>query len=135
MSKTLTRRDLLTATLLAVLWSLLDRTLAQATEPDRLVDTYARLDARIGLRVANLGEVYLRRNPAEGSQSRIAELIGGLHGPTLRSALSQSELRMRTALRAAYSRDFEAGCVVYVEGWVVSLTEARLHAWRHLTTG
>jgi len=129
----LTRRRLLAIPLLAALWIPLGRILAQAAEPDRLIDTYASLDARIGLRVANLGETYLNCNPNEVSRLRLAELIMGPHAESLRAALRRGELAMRAALVEVYSRDFEAERVVRVEGWVLSRTEARLHAWRRLT--
>ena len=53
---------------------------------------------------------------------------------SLRPALTRGELAMQAALGEVYRRDFEAERVVRVEGWVVSLTEARLHAWRRLAT-
>src|SRR5262249_51220264 len=133
-SGTMTRRRLLAAPLLVALWSPIGRMLAQAAAPDRLVDTYARLDARIGLRVANLGEAYLRCNPVEASHLRLAGLIGCLHGGSLRPTLARGEQAMQAALSDVYRSDFEAGRVIRVEGWVMSLTEARLHAWRRLAT-
>jgi hypothetical protein len=117
---------------MAVLWIPFGRSLARAAEPDGLADIYSRLDARVGLRVARLGKAYLRRHPAEASRSRLAELIEAADGGSLHSALTQGELAMQTALGEVYKRDFEAERVVRVEGWVLSLTEARLHAWRHL---
>jgi hypothetical protein len=128
----LTRRRLLAIPLLVALCSPLGRILTQAAAPDRLADIYARLDERIGLKVADLGEAFLRHSPAEASQLRLAELIESMHGECLRPALDGGELVMQSALREVYRRDFESGRVICVGGWVVSLTEAWLHAWRHL---
>jgi hypothetical protein len=133
MRESLTRRRLLGALLVAPLWFPLSRTLQRSEHSDRLVNSYASLDAKIGLKVVDLGEAYLCYNPAELSHRRLAELIVGLHGASLWPALTRGEPAMQVALGEVYRSDFDLGRVVCLEGWVVSLTEARLHAWRRLT--
>jgi hypothetical protein len=128
----LTRRRLLGGALFAATCSTLGVRLERAAASDEMVDAYAGLDAKVGLRITGLGEAYLRRNPAERSLSRLAELIQNLHVKSFGAALHGGESAMQAALDKAYRRDFAAGRHVCVEGWVLSLTEARLHAYRHL---
>jgi hypothetical protein len=127
-----TRRRLLGGVLFAGTCSALGVRIERAGGSNKMLDAYAGLDAKVGVQIKGLGEAYLRRNPAERSLSRLAELIQNPHGRLFGNALHGDESVMHAALDTAYRRDFAAGCQVCVEGWVLSLTEARLHAYRHL---
>jgi hypothetical protein len=131
----LTRRRFLILPLIVSVWSSLGRRLVLAGEASTLVNMYAKLDTRVGLRIANLGEGYLQQRPTEASLARLAKLVGGCERGSLRHALHRGELAMRAALQDRYTSDFETKRIVCVDGWVLSVTEARLHAWRHLNRG
>lgn len=126
----LSRRGFLAIPFVAAMWRPLGGMFTRGG--DLLVASYARLDTKTGLRVPNLGCAYLDRNSGEASRVLLTELIGIFHGESLRPALQQGELAMHAALNEVYHPDFEAERVVRVDGWVLSLTEARLHAWRCL---
>ena len=133
MNWVLTRRRLFCGALFVATSTTFGAWLSRAAGADEMVDAYAGLDEKVGLQIAGLGEAYLRRNPAEGSLGRLAELIQNLHVKPFGAALHGGKSAMQGALEMAYRDDFAAGRQVCVEGWVLSLTEARLHAYRYLT--
>jgi hypothetical protein len=85
------------------------------------------LERRDSARV--VGAQYLRIVPAEASPRVLEPLIAErleAFGPTALSIAGDQELRRR--LGAAVLGDFEEGRTVELDGWVLSLTEARLCA-------
>ncbi len=70
-----------------------------------------------------IGEAYLALAPHEASTARLVSLVAA--GAAAESA-SDSELRRLVA--AGVRDDFSAGRTAEVDGWVLSLTEARLFA-------
>ncbi len=75
------------------------------------------------------GARYLTAFPGE---SRPRELLAGVFGGKPPELSSKKEIR--AFLRARVREDFKKGSVVRLDGWVLSLTEARLAALSVLTT-
>lgn len=72
-----------------------------------------------------IGEAYLRHLQVEPTRASILEHAGGAL-KILASARNQKAAL--TELVGAVRRDFQAGSVVQLEGWIVSRTEAELCA-------
>jgi hypothetical protein len=85
-------------------------------------------DSLRGLRLGNaapaLGRAYLEKVPQEASLTALLKAIESdfSPGPRPLGEINEPLLRQRAA------KDFEAGRIVELNGWVVSLAEARLCA-------
>jgi hypothetical protein len=88
---------------------------------DRLVAVFSRRTS-----AASVGRAYLAARPGE---AEIARLAGALETTLRRSGCEPARADLET-LRAALARevqdDFARGRVVPVDGWLLSLSEARL---------
>lgn len=74
-----------------------------------------------------MGLAYLRLRPGEAEIGRLAETI--CSDAVQRSQLAAADdARLRQWVRSRQMKDFEEGRRVKVNGWIVSLTEARLCA-------
>lgn len=75
-----------------------------------------------------IGRVYLRQVPAEGDVPTLARLIAASlsTGPAALARMSDAALRHGIAQRIR--QDFADGRIVDVDGWLLSVTEARLYA-------
>lgn len=83
---------------------------------DRLVALFTdREDARA------VGRAFLATHPAEADRARLLAALAGLE-----------QIQTPTGLRQAFAgfreRDFQAGDIVIVDGWVLARCEARLCA-------
>jgi hypothetical protein len=76
---------------------------------------------------AIIGTEYLRRAPEEADIRRLAESI--CPGAARRAQLALAgDIRLRQWVRARQTKDFEEGRRVRIDGWILSVTEARLCA-------
>jgi hypothetical protein len=127
--KALTRRRVLRGVLLACACGVARpvRALLRAGArpgPDPLVLRLAavyRCDGAVAV-----GRAYLRTTPAERDPALLAELICAADARGALATADPVELRHRLLLELR--RDFSAGRVVLVRGWVLAATEARLCA-------
>jgi hypothetical protein len=75
---------------------------------------------------AAVGRAYLSSHPAEAHGPRLADrLAAGMRSQGCEPAQASSE-ELRAALSRQIRADFAQGQVVHVEGWVLSVSEARL---------
>ncbi|HSA80812.1 MAG TPA: hypothetical protein VLE23_08300 [Geminicoccaceae bacterium] len=82
---------------------------------------------------AAVGRAYLTRHPDEADRDRLAaQLAAGLRSRGCDPARSDTA-RLRASLARQLRADFGHSRVVRVDGWVLSLTEARLCALAALT--
>jgi hypothetical protein len=77
-----------------------------------------------------LGMAYLRAYPAEGDRRALLVAIDRVISANLESGdlASADAPQVGAALERAVRAEYAAGKVVMVEGWVLSVTEARLYA-------
>lgn len=126
----MTRRDLV-ASLAAMIAGLL---LPGASAADQTADDWPSgwLDAVVPDLAAagRLGRAYLAAHPDEREPRRlVVELLGSLGLSKERHAVdSVPAARWSTRAREVVTEDYLAGRVVPVDGWVLSVTEARLYA-------
>jgi hypothetical protein len=78
---------------------------------------------------ARLGRRYLEDTPQEADATRLVALMG----TTL--AAGESDAALRERLETRIHQDFIEGATVSVDGWLLSVTEARLCALVHLMHG
>lgn len=71
--------------------------------------------------IRKTGESYLQRNPAEKDQSKLTRLLAG-NGSI---ADSSDENAIHLYLEERIKKDFDEGNTVMLNGWVLSVTEAR----------
>ena len=99
-----------------------------ATAADRLVAALRRPAS-----AAVVGRAYLAGHPAEADRSWLAERLGAdLRCQDCDPARSDAA-RLRTGVARQLRADFAQSRVVRVDGWVLSVTEARLCALAALT--
>jgi hypothetical protein len=75
-----------------------------------------------------VGAAYLARAPAEADRERLLALLTGDHVAGYRELAAADPDALLARLRAQHRDDFAAGRVADVDGWILSLTEARLCA-------
>jgi hypothetical protein len=92
-------------------------------EAMRLADVLRHPDS-----AALLGRLYLDRNPQEADAAQLVTLIGAAQSPALSPVTAAPDESLRTVLEARIRNDFINGKTVAVDGWLLSLTEARLCA-------
>jgi len=84
---------------------------------ERLASTLPHSDSAV-----RLGRRYLEGAPEEADAAHLIALIGTLPAGT------ESDAALRERLQARIRQDFIDGTTVAVDGWLLSLTEARLCA-------
>jgi hypothetical protein len=75
-----------------------------------------------------LGRLYLEGRPREADAALLVTLIGAARGPALPPASPTTGKALRESLEARIRNDFIFGNTVAVDGWLLSITEARLCA-------
>jgi hypothetical protein len=75
-----------------------------------------------------LGRLYLEEKPREADAALLVTLIGAARGPALPPASPAADEALRADLDERIRNDFIYGNMVAVDGWLLSLTEARLCA-------
>ena len=75
-----------------------------------------------------IGRAYLKRHSHEADPRRLATAVASALGP-----LPAPAAVLRARLREQIRRDFEEESTVWVEGWLLARTEARLCAVAALT--
>ncbi len=90
-----------------------------------LLGNHASRDAAV-----RLGKAYLRVYPADGDQSVLLAEIDKVISANLQTGnlASAEPLQLGAALERAVRAEYADDRVVTVEGWVLSITEARLYA-------
>jgi hypothetical protein len=78
---------------------------------------------------AVLGSAYLERNPDEADPDTLVSIL--LQGVPAEVTAARESLAPR--LRERNRRDFEAGDVIELDGWILGRTEARLYALASLS--
>lgn len=115
----LTRRELLALTLAAGLLHGLPRTAsADAAVDEPLLGVVPNRAA-----AATLGRAYLAAHPDEAEPRRLRTLLEA----TLRADVSDAAA-LRTRIEHQLRADYIRGDLAEVDGWLLSLTEARLYA-------
>ncbi len=94
-----------------------------AHEARRLADVLRHPDS-----AALLGRLYLDGNPREADAARLVTLIGASPGPALPPVSVATDEALRASLEERIRNDFINGDTVAVDGWLLSITEARLCA-------
>ena len=74
-----------------------------------------------------LGRSYLAGHPDEADAARLVDSLGALLPPGAR-ALPDGAIALRRSVREKVREDFETEHTVWVEGWLLARTEARLCA-------
>ena len=82
---------------------------------------------------AEVGAAYLAGAPAERSTRVLVHHLRAAIEPA--GAVPDRDRALRLVLDAAVRRDFELGATCRVDGWVLSLTEARLAALTAVSRG
>jgi len=77
---------------------------------------------------ALLGRLYLDGNPKEADTARLVTLINAARGPALPPVTAAPDESLRAGLEERIRNDFIHGDTVAVDGWLLSITEARLCA-------
>ena len=77
---------------------------------------------------ARLGRLYLDEKPREADTALLVRLIGAARGPALPPPSPTTDEALRADLEERTRNDFILGNTVAVDGWLLSLTEARLCA-------
>lgn len=77
---------------------------------------------------AILGRLYLANIREEADLARLMPLIRDALGSTEISPASTDSATLRTALASRIQKEFSNGDVVSVDGWLLSITEARVCA-------
>jgi len=75
-----------------------------------------------------LGQEYLRVTPAEAKQKTLTALVVNRLPAKYRTLSAVTDRQLRDHLLAAARRDFIQARTVQLDGWMMSLTEARLCA-------
>lgn len=75
---------------------------------------------------ARLGRIYLETHPAEGDRNTLVGLIEEAMTPQTGDGADPAA--MAAALQEAVREDYARDVVVPVDGWLLSVTEARLYA-------
>jgi hypothetical protein len=76
-----------------------------------------------------IGREYLAQRPEEAGEELLVGLVTrGLGGGAEEDLRSASQERLRRLLQARTRQDFAEGRIVRLEGWMISITEARLCA-------
>jgi hypothetical protein len=123
MSAAMTRRQLLVAALLPFALGLPNGLASRSRSVIRWVQSRLFPDVRAA---ATVGDLYLQKQPEEGSAARLAyELFGS---DSFRNVDREGDERLRQRLRASRDLDFRRDDLVVLHGWVVTRTEARLLA-------
>jgi hypothetical protein len=122
MSLRLTRRGFLAGLVAGVVGAALGLRLywSGARTPagaERLASTLPHTDSAV-----RLGRRYLEGAPGESDAARLVALIGTMPSD------GESDAALRERLQARIRQDFIDGATVAVDGWLLSLTEARLCA-------
>jgi hypothetical protein len=94
-----------------------------ARDARRLAGTLRHRDS-----AAVLGRLYLDTAPQEADAARLVTLIGAAKGPELPPVSTATDESLRASLEARIRNDFINGDTVAVNGWLLSITEARLCA-------
>ncbi|MGB7931010.1 MAG: twin-arginine translocation signal domain-containing protein [Gammaproteobacteria bacterium] len=92
-------------------------------EARRLADILRHPDS-----AAWLGRLYLDEKPREADAALLVTLIGAARGPALPPASLAADEALRADLDERIRNDFIYGNTIAVDGWLLSLTEARLCA-------
>ena len=92
-------------------------------EARRLADMLRHRDS-----AARLGRLYLDEKPREADTTLLVTLIGAARGPALPPPSPATDEALRADLEDRIRNDFTYGNTVAVDGWLLSLTEARLCA-------
>ncbi len=71
--------------------------------------------------ILDTGKAYLAKFPAENHQDKLTDLLQNNHSFTG----TQDAAAIRSYLNSEVENDFKTGKVVMVNGWVLSVTEAR----------
>jgi hypothetical protein len=117
------RREVLRAGFWGVLASLFDGAAAAPTAPGDDLTAWLR-HARSA---AVVGREYLKIAPREADAAVLRHLIGD--DRAMAAATGRASARaMREHLRTRARQDFEDGRIVTLQGWILSVTEARLCA-------
>ncbi|MGR9105399.1 MAG: hypothetical protein ACU843_00560 [Gammaproteobacteria bacterium] len=74
--------------------------------------------------IADLGRLYLEQVPAERSREKLQRLLLTDSNGTAISDLDDED-NIASVLRDRARRDFRDNRIVYLEGWELSITEAR----------
>jgi hypothetical protein len=77
-----------------------------------------------------IGRAYLQTKPHEGEQQALVRVL--LVALSDVSSEGRDPSRLGAEIKRVFSRDFAKGQTVTLDGWVMSLTEARLCALRAL---
>jgi len=83
---------------------------------------------------ARLGRLYLDEKPREADTALLVTLIGAARGPALPPDSPTTDEALRADLEERIRNDFVYGNTAAVDGWLLSLTEARLCALVSLLT-
>jgi hypothetical protein len=75
-----------------------------------------------------LGRLYLAGHPQEADAARLSTLIAAALDPALTPVSSATDEALRAGLEEKIRTDFTSGEMVAVDGWLLSVTEARLCA-------
>jgi hypothetical protein len=75
---------------------------------------------------AAIGRRYLRTRPSEASPAWLAERLLGASAPDVLHGVDLVAVRRR--LRSLRLADFQSGDLVFIDGWALTRTEARLMA-------
>lgn len=108
-------------------FSLLRRGLANGHSADQLRDRLSKVyhcpeSAKV------IGLEYLRTTPEEAHKAVLLELICRRSASNQSRLLKSDDPTMRRVLQKWIRKDFELGRTVFVNGWMLSQTEARLCA-------
>lgn len=82
-----------------------------------------------------VGRVYLRQVPAEGDAQALARLIADSLGTDAGALARMSDGALRHAIARRIRQDFADDRITSVDGWLLSVTEARLSAVTTLMGG
>ncbi len=91
--------------------------------PEALATFYSDPDA-----AAEIGRHYLALTPRESDADVLVRAVAGDELELFRKLAIENPSELHELLRAKHREDFDGGRVVVVEGWMLSLTEARLCA-------
>lgn len=134
------RRRILSAGAAALTLDPLRTALAYMTDAPKRQPEILRAAAKLGQFVRNresgavVGRLYLQQFPDEGDIGRMVDLIVQ-DDPAFRRDLRYGPRdRVREGLRTRHNADLAAGRVVKLNGWLLSVTEARLYGLTSVTS-
>ena len=123
---TLDRRRFLQLSALGVIAAVADSACARSSDRADAAADRPQLLAMLGPeRVRQLGEHYRAANPSENRADALRAAISSGRGPRIPL--------LRKSIDDQIRDDFEAGRTVLVDGWILSVTEARQAALFSLT--